>query len=536
MAVKLTRRAVVQAKVESVYGVAETLTIDDGILVSEPEFKIDPTVLERDIELPDLSPEAVVLGRRLASMTFKTELRSNGKTTFTEADAPIISRLFRACGYALTEVASPEVLGAYQIGQHANTVSWEVSSGAKASRVLTYTDVPTDGETVTIGAQVYKFKTALTPAANEVLIGADADASYQNLTHAINGTGIPGTHYAAGTLVNTDVSAVFAAPGKTVTVTALAKGAAANAIVTTATTDDATWAGATLTGGINISTAADVVGYAIEITTGGVSGVAQARVIATESPTQAEVIVPPATLTSGTPFVIADGLTMTPTFTGVLTTDQRWMLWALPKGLRLDPVSENFESVTLAMNKDGILHSMPGSFGTFQITAEAGQYASVEWTFTGKWVDPVDAPFTYPTFEKTLPAQVEVARLRIDNFYAVVAKFTYDQANDINVRPDVSSPEGYIGTRITARNPKGGIDPEADTVANQDFWAKLGSAKRMPFQMRVGKNAGNIVWVFAPSTQYTGLTYQDRDGILTFDAELRFSRYNGNDEFCLFFM
>lgn len=536
MAVKLTRRAVVQAKVEAIYGVAEALSIDDGILISEPEFKIEPTVLEREIETPDLSPEAVVLGRRLASMTFKTELRSNGKTTFTAADAPIISRLFRACGYALTEVPSPEVLGAYQIGQHGTVVNWSVSSGANAARVLTYTDVPADGETVTIGSKTYAFKTVLTPAANEVLIGATDDDSYQNLVDAINGTGIPGTGYAAATLVNTDVAAVINTALGTVTATALSKGVAANTIATTATTSDAAWAGATLTGGVNISTATDVVGYAVEVTTPGASGVAKARVIVTASPTQPEVIVPEATLTSGSPFTIADGLTITPTFTGNLEAEQRWMLWVLPRGLKLDPVSDNFESVTLAMNKDGIYHLMPGSFGTFQITAEAGQYATVEWTFTGKWVDPVDAPFTFPAYEKTLPAQVEVARLRVDNFYAVVAKFTYDQANDINVRPDVSSAEGYIGTRITNRNPKGGIDPEADTVANQDFWGKLGAAKRMPFQMRVGKNAGNIVWMFAPSTQYTGLTYQDRDGILTYDAELRFSRYNGNDEFCVFFM
>lgn len=536
MAVKLTRRAVVQAQVEAEYGVAEALTIDDGILISDPEFKIDPTVLERDIETPDLSPEAVVLGRRLASMTFTTELRSNGKTTFTEEDAPIISRLFRACGYKLTASASPSVLGVFQIGQHSNPVTWAVSSGSKGTGVMTYTDVPADGETITIGARVYTFKTALTPAAGEVLIGATDDDSFANLVDAINGTGTPGVGYAAATLINADVSAVADPVTGKVTVTSKAGGVSANAIATTSTAADATWGAATLAGGTDISTATDVVGYAVEITTPGASGVAQARVIATKSPTQDEVIVGPTAITSGSPLAIADGLTITPTFVGNLTADQRWMLWSLPKGLRLDPVSDNFESITLGMNKDGIYHLMPGSFGTFQITAEAGQYAKVEWTFTGKWVDPVDAAFAFPTYEKTLPAQVEVARLRVDNFYAVVAKFTYDQANDINVRQDVSSPEGYIGTRITARNPKGGIDPEADTVVNQDFWGKLGAAKRMPFQMRVGKVPGNIIWVFAPSTQYTGLTYQDRDGILTYDAELRFSRYNGNDEFCMFFM
>lgn len=536
MSVKLKKRAVVQAKVEAVSGTAEIMDVNDGILISQPEFKIDPTVLERNIELPDLSPEAVVLGRKLASMTFTTELRSNSKLTFTEADAPIITRLFRGCGYALSEVQAPKVHGVFQIDSHPNPVTWEVSSGAAGTNTLTYTDVPADAETVTIGGKTYTFKTALTPAAGEVLIGGTDDASYQNLVDAINGTGTPGVGYAAATTINTDVTASIVTLSGEVNVTSKDKGTSVNSIATTATTGDAAWDHATLTGGANVATNTDLVGYAIEVTVGGASGAAKAQVVVTSSPTQDEVIVPEAALTSGTPFTVAQGLTVTPTFTGNLSVGQRWLLWLLPKCLKLDPISDDFESLTLGMNKDGVLHTMPGSFGTFEITAEAGQYASVDWTFTGKWVDPVDVPFVFPNYEKTLPAQVELARLRIDNFYAIVAKFTYDQANDINVRQDVSSAEGYIGTRITARNPKGGIDPEADSVANHDFWGRLGAAKRMPFQMRVGKVPGNTIWMLAPSTQYTGLTYQDRDGILTYDAELRFSRYAGNDEFCLIFM
>lgn len=530
--VKLTRRAVVQAKIEASYGVPETFGPEDGVLVSEPEYEIDPTTLERDIVTPDLSPEAIVLGRKLASMTFNTELRSNGRRTGLATDAAIITRLFRACGYSLTEVQEPEVHGVFQIHEHANPVAWEVSSGAAASATLTATDL-IEADTVTIDGKVYTFEDVLTNVNGNVLVGADLEETLANLAAAINGTGTPGTQYAVLTTTHPTVTAV--ATSTTVEVTSKAKGVSSNSIEVSTTAADAAWDAAELSGGANIATNTDLVGYAIEIVTPGASGVAEARVVVTASPTQPEVITGPFTVTSGTPLAIGDGLTVTPTFTGDLDATQRWNLWLLPTGLRLDPVSDDFESITLAMNKDGVLHTMPGAFGTFEITAEAGQYASVAWTFTGTWVDPVDAPMAEPDYEKTLPAQVELARLRIDNFYAIVANFSYDQGNEINVRPDVSSPEGYIGTRITARTPTGGIDPEADSVANHDFWGRLGAAKRMPFQMRVGKNPGNIVWMLAPATQYTGLTYSDRDGILSYDAELRFARYNGNDEFMLFF-
>ena len=100
----------------------------------------------------------------------------------------------------------------------------------------------------------------------------------------------------------------------------------------------------------------------------------------------------------------------------------------------------------------------------------------------------------------------------------------------------MSSNEGYVGTRIVSRAPEGGIDPEAELVANHDFWGKMGRAERMSLQMRVGTEAGNTVWFLAPSVQYTGLTYQDRNGIRTYDAQLKFSRVLGNDEFAIFLM
>jgi hypothetical protein len=236
-------------------------------------------------------------------------------------------------------------------------------------------------------------------------------------------------------------------------------------------------------------------------------------------------------VTSGTAIELGTtGIEITPEWTGSLAVGTRWTVWALPKGLRLDPVSDGFESLTLVLNMDGVEHKMLGSLGTFSITAEAGNYARIEWEFQGTFVDPIDKPLPIANYEKSLPSQVELARLRVDQDYVIVNAFNYTQANDIQVRPDVSSKEGYVGTRIVSRAPEGGIDPEAELVASHDFWGKMGQAERMTFQMRCGTEPGNTVWFLSPSVQYTGLTYQDRNGIRTYDAQLRFSRVLGNDE------
>lgn len=70
------------------------------------------------------------------------------------------------------------------------------------------TGTPADGNTVTIGSRVFTFRTALTPAANEVLIGGSLFAALTNLAYAINGTGTAGVSYATGTAAHASVRAL----------------------------------------------------------------------------------------------------------------------------------------------------------------------------------------------------------------------------------------------------------------------------------------------------------------------------------------
>lgn len=411
MAILLTRRAVVQAAIESTYGTPIAVGVGDGVLCSEPMYTVAPNVLTRDFVSNSLSKKAHIIGRKLSSMTFSTELRGNGKQQSGNlGDAPIISRLMRACGYELAANTINNYKGPYFLGNTDSPVSWAV-------------DVATADATTPIC-------------------------------------------------------------------------------------------------------------YYIEVTTGGASGTAQ---ITVTSDTLGEGTVAGTITTTVEEDLGTHGLAITPTFSGSLTLGQRWVIWLLPAGIAASPISDDFESITLVMYKDGVKHVMPGAFGTFEIEATAGDFAKINWTFTGLYVAPTDNTMPTPTYERTLPSQVELARLRIDGFYAIVEKFTFNQGNDIQVRPDVSSADGYIGTRLVARSPEGGINPEADTVANQNFWSKMATAERMPFQMRVGTATGNTVWFLAPGVQYTGLTYQDRNGILSYDAGLSFPFYQGDDENFFFF-
>lgn len=120
--------------------------------------------------------------------------------------------------------------------------------GVSADEDITFSGVGVATETVTIAGVVYTMTAAVTDP-GDVLIGATATESAENLVAAINATpGDAGTKYGVGTLENDFVSAVNAAG--VVTVTAKVVGTVGNTI--SLATDSAahiTVGAATLSGG-----------------------------------------------------------------------------------------------------------------------------------------------------------------------------------------------------------------------------------------------------------------------------------------------
>lgn len=117
---------------------------------------------------------------------------------------------------------------------------------------LTLAANPTANDTVTVGTQTYTFVASLTTA-DDVLIGATADDSLDNLAAAINQSTGEGTLYGTGTVANTDASAESLG-GQQMDATARTQGAAGNSIASTETFTDSgnVWDAATFTGGADI--------------------------------------------------------------------------------------------------------------------------------------------------------------------------------------------------------------------------------------------------------------------------------------------
>jgi hypothetical protein len=115
-----------------------------------------------------------------------------------------------------------------------------------------------NNDTVTVDNVTYTFKTSLTPAANEVLIGASAAASLANLAAAINLQGTSGTTYGAST--QTPKQAYASAVSSTViTITARRGGSTGNAVALAKSAATLTLSASTLAGasGSDSTTSAD---------------------------------------------------------------------------------------------------------------------------------------------------------------------------------------------------------------------------------------------------------------------------------------
>lgn len=96
---------------------------------------------------------------------------------------------------------------------------------------------PANNETITVNSQVYTWKTTLTGAADEILIGGTIDDCIDNFTYCINAGIGAGVLYGTGTVANTAVTA--AKTGATTSVlTAIVYGVIGDLIDTTETMGD----------------------------------------------------------------------------------------------------------------------------------------------------------------------------------------------------------------------------------------------------------------------------------------------------------
>jgi len=173
----------------------------------------------------------------------------------------LASSLVKATQTLTSDATNPDAAGTITLGAKTYTLVANLTAAVAASGVLTSDDTQvTAGKKVTVASQIYTFVEALTVVSgprqyvpNEVLIGADADATMDNLRAAINGTiaGL-GSTYSLGTVANPEMSAGTLL-AHAFTVTARTTGTVGNAYAKAEDDAHLDWdgSGAVMTGGVD---------------------------------------------------------------------------------------------------------------------------------------------------------------------------------------------------------------------------------------------------------------------------------------------
>lgn len=139
------------------------------------------------------------------------------------------------------------------------------SLNVAATDVATGVTTPTDGDTVTIAGQTYRFKTTIA-AIGDIHINGSLTNALTNLKSAINGTGTAGTDYYTGTPVNLYVTAT-ASTATTISISSIESGSVGNLLAVASSATNIAWATATLAGGVDGSSYQPLTQCAWEIVT-----------------------------------------------------------------------------------------------------------------------------------------------------------------------------------------------------------------------------------------------------------------------------
>lgn len=228
--------------------------------------------------------------------------------------------------------------------------------------------------------------------------------------------------------------------------------------------------------------------------------------------------------------------------TKVATVLQNWTtpptntsVYSIDANAAYRPVSSGFESVTLYMNVDGVLHRLTGARGTVSAQMTVKEIPVLRFMFTGIYnaVSDTAAPTpTYTAFQTPLTvSNVNTTPFSLHGFAAVMSALQIDVSNSIVHRTLVGGSESVL---ITDREPQGSITIEATTVAERNWWSLAQNVTLGALDVTHGTAAGNRVRIGSSQVQLTTPTYNDMDGVTMLQMGANFVPTTaGNDE--LFF-
>ena len=194
------------------------------------------------------------------------------------------------------------------------------------------------------------------------------------------------------------------------------------------------------------------------------------------------------------------------------------------------PVSTGFDSLTIYYNVDNQLHKLTGCMGTVSFSVNADSLPMMTFNFTGLYNAPVTSAL--PTadvsgFIQPLPVNdTNTTAATLDGQTLVMESFTADMANDVQYRNLVNNEK----VLIVDRAPTGSVSFEAPALSSKNWFTTAIADGTSAMSIVHGTTAGNIITFGAPAVQVTEPSYEESQGQVMINANLRFIPNLGDDE------
>ena len=203
------------------------------------------------------------------------------------------------------------------------------------------------------------------------------------------------------------------------------------------------------------------------------------------------------------------------------------------------PVSNNFESVTIYYNVDGLLHKVTGARGTVSLSGEVGAIPTLQFTMTGIYNSPTDTAAPAATYTNQATPQIfKQGNTTAFQFYsytdACLQSVSMDIGNNIVYRELVGCTKQVL---ITQRNVTGTVMIETPTIAAKDYFTAAitdGTTGNLTFAH--GTTAGNRVSLVLNTVDIGNPSYSGQDDIAMLNLPYTaIPSGSGDNEFILTF-
>lgn len=180
------------------------------------------------------------------------------------------------------------------------------------------------------------------------------------------------------------------------------------------------------------------------------------------------------------------------------------------------------ETATIWVYKDGLLRKVTGCVGEVKSSMVSGEKVTVEFEFTGRYVDGYASDATFPTFTVSLSDVVifQNAAVAIGSHTSpMIQNMNWAMNNAIDARPDANSDKGIHSLLATNAAPTCSADPELVALSTFNAFSawEASSLVTLSAQLKNPNTAAHKCTLTMANMQYKDIADAARVGLLTYD-------------------